>query len=79
MLGKHVVLDLDNAGHGVSGIAKKLQADGAGVARHAVHDPAGTGDEAVATLFLDAGQAAEELVGNVLAQALFAKRGARDV
>ena len=58
LLGKHVVLDLDNAGHGVSGIAKKLQADGAGVARHAVHDPARAGDEAVATLFLDAGQAA---------------------
>ncbi len=46
---------------------------------HAVHDPARAGDQAVAAFFLDAGQAGEELVGDVLAQAFLAEGRARDV
>jgi len=60
-------------------VAEKLQAHGAGVRRHAVHHPARAGDQAVAAFLLDAGQAAQELVGDVLAQAFFAKAGAGNV
>jgi hypothetical protein len=73
LLGKHEVLDLDDAGHGVFGIAKELQAHGARVLGHAVHHPARAGDQAVAAFFLDAGQARQKLVGHVLAQALLAE------
>ena len=79
LLGEHEVLDFDNAGHGVFGIAKKLQAHRAGVAGHAVHHPARAGDQAVTTFFLNTGQAAQKLVGHVLAQALFAERRTRNV
>ena len=79
LLGEHEVFDLDDAGHCVLGVAKKLQAHRAHVRRHFVHDPAGAGDQAVTAFFLDTGQAAEELVGDVLAQAFFAKTLARDV
>jgi hypothetical protein len=34
LLGEHIVLDLDDGGHGILGIAEELQADGAGVRRH---------------------------------------------
>ena len=44
--------------------------------RHAVHHPAAAGDQAVAAFLLDAGQAGEELVRHVLAQAFLAE-GAR--
>ena len=73
LLGKHEVFDLHNAGHRVARVAKKLQHHGAGVGRHAVQHPARAGDQAVAAFFLDAWQAAQELVGDVFAQAFFAK------
>ena len=73
LLGKHEVLDLDDAGHRVLGVAEELQAHGARVRRHAVHHPARAGDQAVAAFLLDAGQAAQELVGHVLAQAFLAE------
>ncbi|MNV08932.1 hypothetical protein D3C71_994100 [compost metagenome] len=79
LLGEHEVLDLDDAGHGVLGVAKELQAHGARVLGHAVHHPARAGDQAVAALFLDARQAREELVGHVLAEALLAEGAARNI
>ena len=79
LLGEHEVLDFDDAGHGVARMAKELHAHGAGVAGHAVHNPAPGGDQAVAALFLDARQAAQELVRHVLAQAFLAEARARDV
>ena len=79
LLAEHEVLDLDDAGHRVPGVAKELQAHGARVRRLAVHDPARAGNQTVATLFLDTGQAAQELVGHVLAQAPLAESGAGNV
>ncbi len=66
-------------GHAVLRIAEELQADRARVRGHAVHDPARAGDQAVAAFLLDAGQAGQELVGDVLAQALLAEGAAGDV
>ncbi len=79
LLLEHVVLDLDDAGHGQLGAAEKLQAHGARMRGHAVHDPAGAGDQPVRALFLHAGQAAEELVRHVLAQPFLAELVAGDV
>jgi len=76
---EQIVLDLDDARHRVLGVAEELQAHRAHVPRHAVHDPARAGDEAVAAFLLDAGQAGQELVGDVLAQALLAERAAGNV
>ena len=56
LLGKHEVDDFYDAGHGVLGIAKELQADGARVGRHLVHHPARAGDQAIATFLLNARQ-----------------------
>jgi hypothetical protein len=78
-LGEHEVLDLDDAGHRVLGVAEELQAHRAHVLGHAVHDPARAGDQAVAAFLLDAGQAGQELVGDVLAQAFLAEHAARDL
>ncbi len=78
-LGEHVVLDLDDAGHGQPRAAEELQAHRAHMRGHAVHDPARTGDQAVAAFLLDARQAGEELVGDVLAQARLAKDPPGDV
>ena len=78
LLGKHEIFDLDDAGHCLAGVAKELHAHRAGVRGHAVHDPAGAGDQAVAAFFLHARQAREELVGHVLAQAFLAEGFAGD-
>ena len=78
-LGKHEVLDFHNAGNGVARMAEEFQANRSHMAGHAVHDPARAGDQAVAAFFLDTRQAAEEFVGDVLAQAFLAERRARDV
>ncbi|MNN20598.1 hypothetical protein D3C81_1338830 [compost metagenome] len=77
-LGVEEVLDLDDAGDGVARLAEELQADGADELRHAVQDPARAGDDAVAALLLHAGQAGQELVGDVLAQAFLAELAALD-
>ncbi len=79
LLGEHEVLDLDDAGHRVLGIAKEFEAHGARVRRHLVHHPAAAGDEAVAALLLDARQTREELVGHVLAEAFLAEGAAGNV
>ena len=60
-------------------MTKKLQTHRAGVRRHAVQHPARAGDQAIAAFFLNAGQAAEEFIGDVFAQAFFAKAFPRDV
>ena len=79
MLGKHEVLDLDNARHSVFGVAKKLQAHGACVFGHAVHHPARAGDQAVASFFLNARKTTQKLVSDVLAKAFLAERLAGNV
>ena len=73
---EQVVADLDDRRHRVLGVAEELEADRAHVRRHLVHDPARRGDQAVAAFLLDAGHAGQELVGDVLAEAFLAKRGA---
>ena len=73
---EHVIADLDDRRHRVFRVAEELEADRAHVLRHAVHDPARRGDEAVAAFLLDAGQAGEELVGDVLAEAFLAEHRA---
>ena len=78
-LGEHEVLDLDDARHRVLRVAEELEAHRAHVLWHAVHNPARAGDQPVAAFLLDAGQAAQELVGDVLAQAFLAEAGAGDV
>ena len=47
--------------------------------RHAMQHPARRGDQAIAAFFLDARQTRQELIGDVLAQALLAKPSAFDV
>ena len=79
LLGKHEIDDFHNAGYRVFGIAKKLQTHRTGVGGHAVHHPAGAGDQTVAALFLNTRQTAQKLVSNVLAQALLAKARTRNV
>ena len=56
LFGEHKVFDVHNARHCIFRVAKKLQADCACVLRHAVHDPACAGDQAIASFFLDARQ-----------------------
>jgi hypothetical protein len=76
--GVHQVLHLDDGGHRLAHRAEELHAHRADLGRHAVQHEGGLGDEAVAALLLDAGQAGQELVGDVLAQALLAEQAAGD-
>src|SRR5690606_21094130 len=73
-----VGLDLDDGGNRELGLAEELEADGAHAGRHAMQHPARGGDDAVAASLLDTGQAGEELVGDVLAQARAPEGPARD-
>lgn len=77
-LGVEVVLDLDDARDRVTRLAEELQAHGADRLGHAVQDPARAGDDAVAAFLLHAGQAGQELVGDVLAEAFLAELAAFD-
>ena len=54
---KQVIFDFDNRRNRFTGLAEELKAHRARVFRHFVQDPARTGDEAIATLFLHARQA----------------------
>ena len=54
---KHIVFDVHDAGYRFTGMAKELQAHGACMRRHTVQNPAGAGDQAITSLFLDARQA----------------------
>ena len=78
LLGEHKVLDVHDAWHRVTRIAKKLEAYRARVRRHAVQHPRGAGNQAVAALFLDARQAAQKFIRHILAQTGFAKSRARN-
>ena len=73
-----VVLDLDNRRHGILGVAKEFQADGSNVLGHSVQDPTAARDQAIAAFLLNAGQPAEHLVGDILAQAKPTKAMALD-
>ena len=72
-LGVEVILDFDDRRHRIAHLAEKFQADRAGMLGHFVQNPARRGDHAVAAFFLDARQARQELVGDILAQALLAE------
>jgi hypothetical protein len=71
-----VVGDLNNGRHRFAHLAEKLQTDGARDRRHLVQHPAGGDDDAVGAFLLDAGNAAEKLVGDILAQPVLAAAGA---
>ena len=73
-----VVLDLDDRRDRVARLTKKLQADRAGMARHTMKHPARGGDQAITPFFLDAGQAREKLIGDILAQPGLAQAGPID-
>ncbi len=73
-----VVLDLDDRRDRIARLAEEFHADRARVRRHAVQDPARGGDQAVAAFLLHAGQAGQEFVRDVLAQAFLAETAAFD-
>ncbi len=73
-----IALDLDDGWHRLLHVAEEFEAHGTHVLRHAMQDERGRGDEAVASLLLHARQAAQELVGHVLAQAFLAQALAFD-
>ena len=73
-----VLRDLDDARYGIAHLAEEFQAEAARRRRHAVQDPHRRGDDAVAAFLLHAGQAGQELVGDVLAQPGLAEGSARD-
>ena len=64
----HKGLDFHNRGDGLAHLAKELQAHGTRVRVRAVQDKACRRDDAVATFLLNAGQAAQEFVGDILAK-----------
>ena len=78
-LAVQVALDLDDRRNRVARLAEELHADRAGVLGHAVQHPARRGDQAVAAFLLHAGQAGQELVGDVLAQTFLAEHAAGDL
>jgi hypothetical protein len=69
--------DLDDRRHRLAHLAEELQAHRARDRRHLVQHPARGHDEAVGAFLLHARHAAEELVGDVLAEADLAAGGAR--
>ena len=73
-----IALDLDDRRNGFARLAEELQAHGANVLRSAVQNPARRRDDAVAAFLLHAGQAAQELVGDVLAEPGLAELRALD-
>jgi hypothetical protein len=67
-------LDLDDRRRRVAYRTKELEAHGSRRRRHPVQHEAGARDQAVAAFLLDSGEAGEEFVGDVLAEARLAKR-----
>ena len=63
-----IVGDLDDGRHRLADLAEEFEADRARHRRHLVQHPARGDDDAVGAFLLHAGNAAEELVGDVLAQ-----------
>src|SRR4030067_3304164 len=74
----HIGFDLDYRGNGLAHLAEEFQAHGARVLVRAVQDETRRGDDAVATFLLDAGQAGQEFVRDILAQSGLAERSAWD-
>ena len=74
-----VALDLDDRRHGIARQTEELQAYGARVRGHAMHEKTRGDDDAVGALLLHAGEAGEELVADVLAQPRLAELRARDL
>src|SRR5690606_25420445 len=74
--GIQIVLDLDNRRDGVTSLTKKLQTDRACMRGHAMQYPPRRGDQAVAPFFLNARQACQKLVSDVLSKARLTKTGA---
>ena len=72
-------LDLDDRRNRVARVTEEFEAHGADVLRHPVQHPARRGDHAVAAFLLHAGQAAEKLVGDVLAEPGLAELAAFDL
>ncbi len=71
-------LDLDDRRRRVAHLAEELEAHRADRRRHPVQDEARADDDAVAAFLLHAGQAREELVGDVLAEARLAELRRRE-
>ena len=65
--------DLDNRWNGIASLTKKLQANRAHMRWHAMQNPARRGDQPITAFFLNAGQACQELVRDILAKASLAK------
>ena len=64
----HIGFDFHDRGNRIANLAEEFQAYGAGMLVGAMQDEARRGDDAVATFLLDAGQAGQEFVGDILAQ-----------
>jgi hypothetical protein len=73
-----VLFDLDDRRNRLARLTEEFQTDGARVRGTAMQHPTCAGDDAVAAFLLHARQAAEELVGHVLAQPDFAELASRD-
>ena len=78
-IGIQVILDLDDGRNRLSDFTEKFQTHGADMRRHLVQHEGRFGDDAVAALFLHAGQPRQELVGDVLAEPEFAELRARNL
>ena len=78
-MGVEIILDLDDGRHGQRHVAKELQTNRAHMLGHSVQDEGGRRNETVAAFLLNAGQAGQKLVGDVLAEADLAEAGAGDL
>ena len=71
-----IVHDFDDRRYRLAHLAEKFEAHGANMRRHPVQDERRFGDDAVAAFFLHAGEPAQELVGDILAEPALAETGA---
>src|SRR5450759_4788193 len=74
----HIGFDFHYRGNCFAHLAEEFQAHGACVFVCAVQDEARRGDDAVAAFLLDAGQARQEFVGDILAQSCLAECAASE-
>ena len=78
VVSKQEIADFDNGRRSGGDRTEKLHTYSTRVFRHFMQHEGDAGDDAVCTFFLHAGQAAQEFVGNVFAQADFAEFVAGD-
>ena len=76
---EHIVFDVHDAGHRFSCMAKELQTHGTCMRGHTMQNPPRTGDQTITSLFLDAWQTTQKLIGDIFAQARFAKARPRNI